>query len=260
MSNKINFDFDPAWKPAADSQQEDNEIGGVDFNYDPNFKMPSAASRIAKGLGLDGGDYDESSMGGQMITPTEAAQNSKEYAKQEQAEFDKKYARLVREQALKDRNLSPEDIAANGDSIDLSEEELKAASKRLGYEGMNRNVQQIAGDLSLSGVAGVKQLAKAGVDLVAPASETAQYLNESIAETNSRMSPEMRQQLEWYRQQIKDAEAKGRGAEFAEAFGNLSPQLAAHYMANTLPSMAPVIGVGKVAQGLATARLSLIHI
>lgn len=218
------------------------------------FKQKSAASRIAKGLGLDGGDYDESSMGGQMITPAEAAQNSKEYAKQEQAEFDKKYAQRVREQALKVRGFAPEDAAAIGDSVSLSEDELKAASKRLGYEGMNRNVQQIAGDLSLSGVAGVKQLAKAGVDLVAPASETAQYLNESIAETNSRMSPEMREQLEWYRQQIKDAESQGRGAEFVEAFGNLSPQLAAHYAANTLPSMAPVFAAGKVAQGLATAR------
>lgn len=223
-------------------------------NTGSGFKKKSAMSRIAKGLGLSGGDYDESSMGGQMITPAEAAQNSKEYAKQEQAEFDKKYAQRVREQALKVRGFAPEDAAAIGDSVSLSEDELKAASKRLGYEGMNRNVQQIAGDLALSGVAGVKQLAKAGVDLVSPEGETAQYLNESIAETNSRMSPEMREQLEWYRQQIKDAESQGRGAEFVEAFGNLSPQLTAHYAANTLPSMAPVFAAGKVAQGLATAR------
>lgn len=254
MSDKINFDFDPDWKPTVAQPQAGGEIGGVDFDYDPDFKMPSAMSRIAKGLGLSGGDYDESSMGGQMITPTEAAQNSKEYAKQEQAEFNKKYAQRVREQALKDRGLASEDMAAIGDSVDLSEDELKAASKRLGYEGMNRNVQQIAGDTALSGVAGVKQLAKAGVDLFYPEGETAQYLNESIAETNSRMSPEMREQLEWYRQQIKDAESQGRGAEFVEAFGNLSPQLAAHYTANTLPSMVPVLAAGKVAQGLATAR------
>lgn len=254
MSDKINFDFDPDWKPTVAQPQAGGEIGGVDFDYDPDFKMPSAMSRIAKGLGLSGGDYDESSMGGQMITPAEAAQNSKEYAKQEQAEFDKKYAQRVREQALKVRGFAPEDAAAIGDSVSLSEDELKAASKRLGYEGMNRNVQQIAGDLALTGVAGTKQLAKAGVSIFSPEGETAQYLKDSIAETNSRMSPEMRKQLEWYQQQIKDAKSQGLDAEFVAAFGNLSPQHAAHYMVNTLPSMVPVSAAGKVAQLLATAR------